>query len=348
MDAGDRQEIPLRRRRPRPGAPRRPAPDLHHLRHRQVRHAPTISPAPRSPPSTCPPRSGCSERSASYDAINMLSKPGRTRRPSSGHRPSPAPGGRGGHRSDRRQRADQLDQSGTVVLLDCPAGLRVHLPVRRRVHHLQHLLDPGGAAHPGAGPASHRRSEPPPGVPFGPPRSRHARGGGIAWSASASGVLSAIGLEALLKGFGVTLPTGPLVFETRTVIVALVVGVGVTVVSAISPARRAVRIPPVAAIVDHQGEREESSRRRILIGTIIAVLGSSPLAFGLTKPAIQLVGLGAVGWLHRDRHAGTRWWPDPCRASSADRWHRSSGCPASWDARTRCAVRAGPPRPRQP
>ena len=69
------------------------------------------------------------------------------------------------------------------------------------------------------------------------------------------GVLSAVGLESLLKGFGVTLPTGPLVFETRTVIVALVVGIGVTVVSAISPARRAVRIPPVAAMVDHQGDR---------------------------------------------------------------------------------------------
>jgi putative ABC transport system permease protein len=108
------------------------------------------------------------------------------------------------------------------------------------------------------------------------------------------GVLSAIGLEALLKGFGITLPSGPLVFESRTVVVALIVGVGVTVVSAISPARRAVRIPPVAALVDHQGDQTESSRRRIVIGSIIAVLGIGALAVGLEKPAIQLVGLGAV------------------------------------------------------
>ncbi len=108
------------------------------------------------------------------------------------------------------------------------------------------------------------------------------------------GVLSAVGLEALLKGFGITLPTGPLAFETRTVIVALVVGVGVTVVSAVSPARRAVRIPPVAAMVDYQGDQEESSRRRIVIGTVIAVVGIAVLAIGLKKPAIQLVGLGAI------------------------------------------------------
>ncbi len=108
------------------------------------------------------------------------------------------------------------------------------------------------------------------------------------------GVLAAVGLEELLKGFGITLPTGPLVFESRTVIVALVVGVGVTVVSAISPARRAVRIPPVAALVDVQGDQAESSRRRIVIGTVLAVLGVAALVAGLKQPAIQLVGLGAV------------------------------------------------------
>ena len=108
------------------------------------------------------------------------------------------------------------------------------------------------------------------------------------------GVLAALGLVALLKGFGITLPTGPLVFEARTVIAALVVGVGVTMVSAISPARRAVRIPPIAAMVDYQGDQEESSRRRIVVGTIIAVVGILVLALGLTKPAIQLVGLGAI------------------------------------------------------
>jgi putative ABC transport system permease protein len=110
----------------------------------------------------------------------------------------------------------------------------------------------------------------------------------------ALGVLAAAGLEALLNGFGITLPSGGLVFELRTVIVALIVGVGVTVVSAISPARRAVRIPPVAALSDHDVVATESSRRRIVAGSALAVLGVLSLAFGLTAPAIELVGLGAI------------------------------------------------------
>jgi putative ABC transport system permease protein len=109
------------------------------------------------------------------------------------------------------------------------------------------------------------------------------------------GVLSAIGLEALLRGFGIDLPTGAPVFEPRTVIVALIVGVGVTVVAAISPARRAVRIPPVAAISDQQTDGDVSFRRRFTWGASLVLLGALLLGIGLAKPAIQLVGLGAVG-----------------------------------------------------
>ncbi len=108
------------------------------------------------------------------------------------------------------------------------------------------------------------------------------------------GVLAAVGLEALLSGFGVTLPSGPLVFEARTVIVCLVVGVGVTVVSAISPARRAVRIAPVAAVAEQQSESDISLRRRFTWGAILTLVGVLALAVGLTEPAIALVGLGAV------------------------------------------------------
>ena len=108
------------------------------------------------------------------------------------------------------------------------------------------------------------------------------------------GVLAAIGLKALISGFGVTLPAGPLTFEARTVVVGLVVGTGVTLVAAIGPARNAVRIAPVAALTDRRAEGDGSLRRLLSWGAGLTVVGAALLAVGLTQPAIQLVGAGAV------------------------------------------------------
>jgi putative ABC transport system permease protein len=108
------------------------------------------------------------------------------------------------------------------------------------------------------------------------------------------GALAALGLKALVGAFGIGLPPGSLVYEPRTVVVGLLVGVGVTVVAAIGPARNAVRIPPVAALDDRQSGPSVSLRRRFIGGTALALVGIVMLAAGLAKPAIALVGLGAV------------------------------------------------------
>jgi putative ABC transport system permease protein len=109
------------------------------------------------------------------------------------------------------------------------------------------------------------------------------------------GVLAALGLKALLSAFGIDLPSSPLVFELRTPVVAIGVGVGVTVIASILPARRAVRIPPVTALVD-QGEDTASTprRSRVLGGIAAAGVGVIAIVAGLTGPTIGLVGLGAV------------------------------------------------------
>lgn len=109
------------------------------------------------------------------------------------------------------------------------------------------------------------------------------------------GVVAALGLKALLKAFGIVLPSASLVFEARTVVVALVVGVGVTMISAIVPARRAVRIPPVAALLVHADERAGTLRRRRVIGGIaVAICGAAAVIAGLVAAAIALVGVGAL------------------------------------------------------
>ncbi|MGH3182343.1 MAG: FtsX-like permease family protein, partial [Streptosporangiaceae bacterium] len=109
------------------------------------------------------------------------------------------------------------------------------------------------------------------------------------------GVAAAIGLEALLSGFGSSLPAGPLTFEPRTAIVGLAVGTLVTVVSAIGPARNAIRIPPVAALTDRPADDAASpARRRVISGTALTIFGALLLAIGLSKPVAALVGVGAV------------------------------------------------------
>jgi putative ABC transport system permease protein len=108
------------------------------------------------------------------------------------------------------------------------------------------------------------------------------------------GALAALGLKALVAAFGIDLPPGSLIYQPRTVLAGLAVGVGVTVVAAIGPARNAVRIAPVAALDDRQSGPGVSLRRRFTIGTVLALAGVVMLAAGLAKPAIALVGLGAV------------------------------------------------------
>jgi putative ABC transport system permease protein len=109
------------------------------------------------------------------------------------------------------------------------------------------------------------------------------------------GVGAAVGLKALLKAFGIVLPSALLVFEARTPIVAIGVGIGVTVISAILPARRAVRIAPIAALVEHSEDRSQSPRQwRVIAGSAVAVAGFAALLGGVIQPAVPLVGLGAL------------------------------------------------------
>jgi len=155
-------------------------------------------------------------------------------------------------------------------------------------------------------------------------------------------VLAAIGLEALLRGFGITLPTGSPVFELRTVLVGLAVGVGVTVVASIGPARNAVRIPPIAALSDQSSAGDVSLRRRFIWGACVALAGVALLAVGLAKPVIALVGVGAVGIFVGVAMLSRR-LPARSRAWSAVRW--PAGCRAGSAGRTPCAVPAhGPDR----
>lgn len=109
-----------------------------------------------------------------------------------------------------------------------------------------------------------------------------------------AGILLSSALKALLDALGFDIPAGGTVVTAQTVIVALLVGTIVTIISAIVPARKASRAPPIAAMRDVATEGRPHSGRRVVIGIAITALGVLALFAGLFGGAgIQFVGLGA-------------------------------------------------------
>lgn len=114
----------------------------------------------------------------------------------------------------------------------------------------------------------------------------------------AAGIGLAFGLSALLNAFDLGLPTGSLTVLPRTAIVALLVGLIVTVASAYAPARRAAKVPPVEAMRSEFASAGDSLRLRTVLGAVLAVAGGVLVyvgAQGTGKGAAVTVGLGALG-----------------------------------------------------
>jgi len=109
------------------------------------------------------------------------------------------------------------------------------------------------------------------------------------------GIPLAAGLYAALGALGLSLPSSGLQLLPRTIIVSLLTGTVITVLSAVLPARRASRIPPVAAMRDDAIEVDTSLRRRALTGGLVLVVGVVLLALGLfNRAGIAIVGMGAT------------------------------------------------------
>jgi putative ABC transport system permease protein len=108
------------------------------------------------------------------------------------------------------------------------------------------------------------------------------------------GVGVAGALKAMLAGFGVDVPAGGTVFLPRTAIIALVVGTLVTVVSAVFPALRASRIPPIAALRDVALDRSGQTWHRLALGGGLLALGIAGFVAGLAGAGLVWVGVGAL------------------------------------------------------
>ena len=111
------------------------------------------------------------------------------------------------------------------------------------------------------------------------------------------GIGVAAGLKAMFDAFGFGLPAGGLTFTVTSVIVAFVVGVVVTVVAALGPARRAGKVAPVEALRESSAEAVSVTRRRIISGVVVTVAGIAALLGGVlvdSDAQLGIAGLGAV------------------------------------------------------
>jgi putative ABC transport system permease protein len=123
--------------------------------------------------------------------------------------------------------------------------------------------------------------------------------------ASVVGIAVGLGLGvALFKLFdavGFTLPNNGLVLHTRTVIVALLVGIFVTVLASLRPAFRATRVPPIAAV--REGAELPPGRfakYRPVGSALLTAAGFAALVYGLfgnglgTKQVLLFMGVGTL------------------------------------------------------
>ncbi len=117
--------------------------------------------------------------------------------------------------------------------------------------------------------------------------------------ASAVGLACGLGFAKLLgalfdaAGFGI--PRSGLILQTRTIVVALGVGIFVTLVAATVPALRATRIPPVVALQDAAARTGRGPRYAPYLAGLVSLMGVALLATGLFASGAAGNRLSTIG-----------------------------------------------------
>lgn len=124
----------------------------------------------------------------------------------------------------------------------------------------------------------------------------------IALLATATGLLGGVGVARLLTAVfnagGAGFPRAGTVIEPRTIVVALLVGVGVTMAATVAPALTAGRVPPVAAMRLDAAPPRRGSPLRSAIGVVLVAAGTAVYCIGVFAKPGELgltVGLIAAG-----------------------------------------------------
>ena len=96
----------------------------------------------------------------------------------------------------------------------------------------------------------------------------------------ACGFALAKGLNGLFQLFGIDLPSASTVVKPRTIIVALALGIVITLIASLSPARRATQIAPIAALREGATLPPRLGARRPAIPMTILAVGIAACLIG--------------------------------------------------------------------
>ena len=111
------------------------------------------------------------------------------------------------------------------------------------------------------------------------------------------GYLLALGLKWLFGLFGLDLGSAEFPLTLDAVVASYVVGLLVTAVAGLLPARRASRVAPIEALRDDVALPESALLRRTLVGVLLALLGAGAIAGGFSADGnlgLSLIGGGIV------------------------------------------------------
>lgn len=122
-------------------------------------------------------------------------------------------------------------------------------------------------------------------------------------TATVLGVLGGVGVARLLiiafNAAGAGFPSTSTIIQPRTIVMAAIVGIGITMLSVIVPSRKASRIPPVAAMRPELGF-EALKTRRLVAGIVLTLAGAVMFIVGLfaspggTAALVTLAGGGGL------------------------------------------------------
>jgi putative ABC transport system permease protein len=113
----------------------------------------------------------------------------------------------------------------------------------------------------------------------------------------AAGMGLASGLLSLMDAMGRSTPTVSPTFSAETILIALAVGVIVTLLATLVPAVRASRVAPLAAIRDVAVDWSATSRKRAVAGVVLVGLGVALVVAGATGEALATAGPGSLATL---------------------------------------------------